>query len=200
MARASKRRCRKAAVALAVVCSMWTAQAGAQRPQTAEANRLFQEGSAAFQAGNLSGADAAFVQLVKLVPHVGAAHSALGATLLAEGRTEAAVPELHTALRLDPSDVRAEINLGMAYRALHQDAKAVQWFRRASTMNAGALDVNESAAYGGALASTGDLAGAEKMLEEVLGAHPGDAILLDSLGAVLARRSRMAEARERFRQ
>ena len=109
-----------------------TAKPVAGAAELKRADQLFRSGSAAFAAGNLSDAHKDFDSLVHLVPRISTAHTAYGVVLLAEGQLLAAVTELETARKLDPNDVRAAINLGVAYRRLDQNEKSVQAFSSAA--------------------------------------------------------------------
>ncbi len=172
----------------------------AQTRTAAEADALFRAGSAAYEAGDLRAADSAFATLVRLLPHTGSAHAAYGAVLLAEGQAKRAATELREAQRLDPKDVRAGLNLGMALRALGDDTGAVAAFRSAGAIT---LQPEEALAYGISLAATGDLHTAERTLKAAL-PHASDPLqrarLLDAMGAILAQEEQLAQAELHFRQ
>jgi protein O-GlcNAc transferase len=163
-----------------------------------KADQLFRSGSAAFQRGDLQAAHADFASLVHLVPQIAAAHTAYGAVLLAEGQPAAAATELEKATRLDPHDVRAAINLGMAYRQLDQNAKAVQAFAGVADRADPALSATESIAYAGALAATQDPARAQTVIEQALDRNPKSAALQDALGTLLAQRRAFPAAQGAF--
>ncbi len=150
------------------------------------ADQLFRSGSAAFAAGDLSTAHKDFAGLVRLMPRISTAHTAYGVVLLAEGQLPAAVTELETARSLDPNDVRAAINLGLAYRRLDQNEKSVQAFSSIANRPDAELSTTEAVLYAGALAATGDAARAQTVIDEALKRDPNSAPLQDALGALLA--------------
>jgi protein O-GlcNAc transferase len=162
------------------------------------ADQLFRSGSAAFAAGNLSAAHADFASLVRLMPRIAAAHTAYGAVLLAEGQLPAAVTELEAARRLDPNDIRAAINLGVAYRRLDQNEKSVQAFSSVANRPDAELSATEAVLYAGALAATRDAARAQTVIEEALKRDPNSAPLQDALGALLAQGGSYPAAQEAF--
>jgi protein O-GlcNAc transferase len=165
-----------------------------------KADRLFRSGSAAFETGDLRTAHTDFASLVRLMPQIATAHSAYGAVLLAENQPAAAVKELEEARRLDPNDVKAAINLGMAYRQLDQNGKAVQAFSSAADRVDAPLSATEAVSYAGALAATQDAARAQTVIEEALHRNPQSAFLQDALGALLAQREDFPAAQEAFRR
>jgi len=163
-----------------------------------KADRLFRAGSAAFETGDLRAAHTDFASLVRLMPRIAAAHTAYGAVLLAEGNPSAAVAELEEARRLDPNDVKAAINLGVAYRQLDQNAKAVQAFSSVADRADAALSATEAVSYAGALAATQDAARAQTVIEGAHNRNPKSAALQDALGALLAQRGAFPAAQEAF--
>ena len=165
-----------------------------------KADRLFRSGSAAFAAGDLKAAHTDFASLVRLVPRIATAHTAYGVVLLAEGQPLAAVKELEEARRLDPNDVKTAINLGVAYRQLDQNGKAVQAFSSVADQPGAALSATEAVSYAGALAATQDAARAQAVIEEALNRIPQSATLQDALGALLAQRGDFPAAQEAFRR
>src|ERR1700733_4499919 len=175
-----------------------TAKPVAGAAELKRADQLFRSGSAAFAAGNLSDAHKDFDSLVHLVPRISTAHTAYGVVLLAEGQLLAAVTELETARKLDPNDVRAAINLGVAYRRLDQNEKSVQAFSSVANRPDGELSATEAVLYAGALAATRDSARAQTVIEEALKRDPNSAPLQDALGALLAQKGSYPAAQEAF--
>ena len=164
-----------------------------------QADRLFRSGSTAFAAGDLSAAHVDFARLVRLAPQVGAAHTAYGVVLLAQGQAEAAVAELEQARRLDPQDERVAINLGVAYHQLGQNSKAVQAFA-AATAKGAPLTVSEAIADAGALVASGDAGRAQAVIEDAVRREPSSALLQDALGVLSAQRGEVDSAKQRFEQ
>ena len=175
-----------------------TAKPVAGAAELKRADQLFRSGSAAFAAGNLSDAHKDFDSLVHLVPRISTAHTAYGVVLLAEGQLLAAVTELETARKLDPNDVRAAINLGVAYRRLDQNEKSVQAFSSVANRPDAELSATEAVLYAGALAATSDSARAQTVIEEALKRDPNSAPLQDALGALLAQKGSYPAAQEAF--
>ena len=134
-----------------------TAKPAASPADIKRADQLFRSGSAAFAAGNLSAAHTDFASLVRLMPRIATAHTAYGVVLFAEGQLPAAVSELEAARKLDPNDVRAAINLGVAYRRLDQNEKSVQAFSSVANRPDAELSATEAVLYAGALAATRDV-------------------------------------------
>jgi tetratricopeptide (TPR) repeat protein len=162
------------------------------------ADQLFRSGSAAFAAGNLSAAHTDFASLVRLMPRIATAHTAYGAVLLAEGQLPAAIAELEEARRLDPHDIRAALNLGVAYRRLDQNAKAVQAFSSVASQSDIDFSATEAVSYAGALAATGEAGRAQTVIEQALNRNPKSAALQDASGALLAQRDAFPAAQEAF--
>jgi protein O-GlcNAc transferase len=163
-----------------------------------KADNLFRSGSAAFERGDLRAAHADFASLVRLVPQIATAHTAYGAVLLAEGQPSAAATELEQARRLDPNDVRAVLNLGMAYRQLDQNEKAVQAFLSVADRVEPALSATEAIAYAGALAATKQPAQAQTVIEQGIERNPQNAALEDALGTLLAQQGAFPAAQQAF--
>ncbi len=174
------------------------ASAAAQTPGIQKADHLFREGSAAFNAGNYQLAHSDFATLVRLVPHVAAAHTAYGAVLLAEGQPLAAVKELEEARRLDPKDVPTIIDLGVGYRQLDRNTEAVGAFSSVADRPGVALSSTEAISYAGALAATQEIGRAQTVIENALQRDPQSAMLQDALGALLAQRGELTGAQQAF--
>ena len=164
-----------------------------------QAGELFQAGSKAYAAGDLKSAHADFAKLVRVAPRVGAAHSALGVVLLAEGDVRGAIAELSIAHKLTPADARTSISLGMAYSRLGDYSHAAEVFDSVPPPSLADLSSEEAIAYGGAMAATGKLPEALSELAAAHAAEPGNAALLDALGSVQAQTGNMAAAEQSFR-
>ena len=176
---------------------------------TAAAGEAFRAGLAAVQTHDFAGAEKAFIRVVKLAPGVAAGHSALGAVLVQEGRPAQAVPELRTALKLDPHDASAELNLGLAVAATLDASAATTADTATLKQGIGALTAWQSqqgkplpADAALALArlqlATGDGAAAQQTLAAAVDGNPQDATLLDGLGVLLAQQNKFAEAQQQF--
>jgi protein O-GlcNAc transferase len=181
----------------AAACAQ-TAKPASGAAEIKRADQLFRSGSAAFAAGNLTVAHTDFAALVRLMPRIAAAHTAYGAVLLAEGQLPAAVTQLEAARSLDPDDVRAAINLGVAYRRLNQNEKSVQAFSSVASRPGAELSASEAVLYAGALAATSDAARAQTVIEQALERNPKTAELQDASGALLAQAGSYPAAQEAF--
>ena len=179
-----------------------------QRPEggiagnTEAAGAAFREGSAAFAAGDLKAAQAAFARVVRLAPAVAAGHAALGSVLLAEDDLRGAARELDEAHRLDPQERQATLNLGVVRSRLGEAAAAVTLFR---SLPAGgqALTPAEVLAFATAFAQTGRTAEATAALQRGVDAGTGasgaeQASLWNALGTLQAQAGQFAVAVESF--
>lgn len=193
-------------------CALWLLLCGAavfgQHPgggaaaNTEAAGAAFHEGSAAFTAGNLKAAQAAFARVVHMVPTVAAGHAALGSVLLAEGDLRGAARELEEAHRLDPHERQATVNLALVRSQLGEAAAAVALFR--SLPGGGeALTPTEALAFATALAQTGQTAEAQTALQGAMSADAGasgaeQASLWNASGTLQAQAGQFADAVESF--
>jgi tetratricopeptide (TPR) repeat protein len=90
-----------------------------------------------------AGAEAAFRQAIDLQPEFEMAHRGLGLALRARGQDEAALRELETATRLDPSDADAHYALALTAWALSRSPSASQGARGALAQDYLALAAEE---------------------------------------------------------
>jgi Flp pilus assembly protein TadD len=115
-----------------------------------------------------------------------------------KGDYKAAIPEWEKAVKLDPSDARAQINLGDALAALGQTEEALARYRKAQ-------EVEPENPYGysrlgGALVRQEKYAEAIPSLERALQINPGDAKAHNTLGLALAGTGRSEEALAEYRK
>jgi len=100
----------------------------AQNPATAkerqgEAQRIFQEGQAALNQGELDHAEAAFLKVLKLDRKSAAAHANLGVVEMRRKKWEKALVELHAAQALAPQITGIRVNIGLVeYRRANYEA------------------------------------------------------------------------------
>ena len=173
------------------VCGAVAASHAQSSPDAAQAalqqaNAAFHAGYAAMQAGKLEEARQDFAETARLAPQLPEAHVALGAILVQLERPDEAIPELGKALDLKPGDATAELNLGLAHETI-----------------------------GKKLAYAGKLPEAEAHLRAAIAALPAsnpadaqesnpsaaqEAEFQDTLGSLLAREKRWAEAEIAFRE
>ena len=191
---------------LALMLSMQTA---APTPvQLRDADEAFRAGSSAAEQHDLARARAAFEKVVKLVPRVGAGHSALGAVLLELNDVNSAVAELRIAHDIDPTDQLATANLATALSREQQFPEALKLFAEvagspggsgtAKPFSPAALSPDGILAYAAALAGTGRAADASVMLSEAAAADTSAWQYEDGLGSLLAQQQKYAEAGEHF--
>jgi tetratricopeptide (TPR) repeat protein len=101
-------------------------------------------------------------------------------------------------IELDPANIEARRNLGMAYVELLETDKA-----REHLIEAAALDPKDAWSYvvlGNILAKKDDLGGAERFLTQALQLKPEDGWALNSLGAICTERHEYDERNEIRRQ
>jgi tetratricopeptide (TPR) repeat protein len=84
------------------------------RAQTEDPRALIQHALSLQQAGDFSGAEAAYRAFLKLRPDEVGAHSNLGVVLVALGRYDEAIEQYKAASRLAPDDIRIAVNLALA--------------------------------------------------------------------------------------
>src|SRR5271154_2041761 len=90
---------------------MWPAML---RAQAEDPRALIQQAFSLQQAGDFTGAAAAYRSFLKLHPDEVGAHSNLGVVLVKLGRYEEAIEEYRAAFRLAPDDTRIGVNLALA--------------------------------------------------------------------------------------
>ena len=191
-------RLRPALVLASVLLASANPNSASGQTATAAASDLFREGSAAFKAGDLGTAHTDFARLVKLAPRVAAAHSALGAVLLVQEQLHPAIAELTEALRLDPNDTQAAINLAVAQSRAGAYPASVARFRALPPEVANSLEPAEILAYATALANTGEVAAAATRLRQGVAGFPAAPDLADALGALQAQQAAYDDARQSF--
>ncbi len=180
----------------AVMCC---AQRTPSSTSATNADRLFRDASAAYSTGRFAEAEAKFRQLVRAAPDVPVAHAALGAVLLQRGNASAAIVELATAHRMAPADADTTLKLALAQQATGQNVEAVTSFREAVAGKA-ALSAEQVRVFAIALGDSGDLSGAQQMLEQGVQGEAPSPLLLDTLATVQAQRGDFSAAEQRLEQ
>jgi tetratricopeptide (TPR) repeat protein len=143
------------------------------------------EGVAAFKAGNYAQAAKEFQGVVEQQPDVYQGHLMLGQVLLKLNRDQEALTHLRKAFELDPSNVQVQLTLGRAYLDLgrHADAGAIL-----GKINASSLPKNQQAVLHRMLATafekSGDSDRAMAELAKAARANPNDANLQYKYGAL----------------
>ena len=134
---------------------------------------------------------------VATVPHHARARNNLGNALIAEDRTEEAIPVLYEALKLAPNEGFIYLNLGTAYLALKQFDRAIPLLQRAVEM---VDDMHSHQALGFAFFMKGDHAAAVPEFEKALEQDPGNAFLHCRLAGALGGLERSEEAVQHFQE
>jgi tetratricopeptide (TPR) repeat protein len=145
------------------------------------------------QAGDDDAAVTAFREAIRLSPAWADAHANLGATLAATD-PKAAINELEKAIELDPSSVKAQYNLALAYgaNAEHDLPKEIEQLRK---VIAAAPDFARARlALGRALLETGNVSDAIAPLEQAVRLDPSVGEAHYQLGLALSRAGRKGEA------
>jgi protein O-GlcNAc transferase len=180
-----------------------TVPAYSQEPSAAlsKADAAYRAGLAALARRNLDEAQADFEEVVRLAPQAEQGHSALGAVLVARGRTTEGIRQLEKALALKSSDSIAQKNLAMAYVHAGSPEKALPLFAR---LDSGAraqkngLTADVLAGYARALAATQQLEAAVEKMRAAIGEDPRNADLHDELGSLYALRGDWPSAQPEF--
>jgi Flp pilus assembly protein TadD len=145
------------------------------------------------QANEDEAAVTAFREAIRLAPTWADAHANLGATLAATDPA-AAVHELGKAIQLDPSSVKAQYNLALAYGASaeHGVNKEIEQLRKVIAV---APDFARAhLALGRALLESGTVSGAIEPLQQAVRLDPSVGEAHYQLGLALSRAGRKTEA------
>lgn len=145
---------------------------------TAAAWAGWEEGVAAFKAGNYQQAVREFEQTVAERPEWPTGHLMLGTALMRLNRNAQAIDSLRKAYDLNPGDAGAQLTLAQAYVAAERYGEAAQLLAK---VNSAALSKDQQTAYGKlytiALEKTGQSDRALTELGKSARANPNDAAL-----------------------
>ncbi len=145
----------------------------------------WEQGVAAFKAGNFAEAARQFEEMVAANPDQAAAQMMLGRALLKTNRAAQAVTALRKAYDLNPSDVATQIFLGQAYLEAGRASEAAQLLSRVNTSSLPASQQQAfSAIYSEALTRSGQGDRAAAELRKLAAAKPGDADIQYQYGAL----------------
>lgn len=149
--------------------------------------------------GNYTEALSLLETAVKLAPGDHRIRQSLSDILYQSGRIKEAEQELRTALRFEPDNPLALNNLGYFLvdqdRDLNEAADMIEAAVAADPQNAAYLD-----SYGWAQFKLGKLDLAEKYLLSALKIEPNEPVVLEHLGDVYGKQSKMDMAREQWRR
>jgi tetratricopeptide (TPR) repeat protein len=156
------------------------------RADAEEARRAFAAGSASFDAGDLNGAERQFAAAAQLLPDWGLAHLELGIARLAlDPRDPRALASLSEAVRLDPDNARAHLQLGYACEHQGRSVQAEYELRRAVALRP---ELHEARfALAGLLAASGRDDEAIETYLELLDRSPNDVAALAALAELYER-------------
>jgi tetratricopeptide (TPR) repeat protein len=124
------------------------------------------------------------------------AHLNLGALLLSRLRTQEAIDQLQTALKLNASSAEAHDMLGSALRSVGRSQEAIGQFRAALRANPDYIEARYDLAA--SLARAGDYPGAIENFRPVIEAFPNDSRLRNEWGEMLARSGDLSGALQQF--
>lgn len=124
------------------------------------------------------------------------AHLNLGALMLSRLKTQDAIEELETAVKLNGRSPEAHDMLGSALRSVGRSQEAVAQFRQALAVNPSYIEARYDLAV--SLARAGDLKGAAENFRAVLNAFPKDSRLRNEWGEMLAGSGDLAAALQEF--
>ena len=123
--------------------------------------------------------------MVRRHPEDASVHATLGNILVEQSLIDQAIPELQTAIRLDPSLDKPHYQLGKIYAGKHMDADAAVQFREVARITDGFDAKFELASV---LAEAGKWDEAEKLVRELVGLRPNEFRGIVLLGRVLVHR------------
>jgi predicted Zn-dependent protease len=145
----------------------------------------WEEGVAAFKAGNFAQAAKEFEALAAVNPEQAQVQIMLGRSLLKTNRASQAVTALRKAYDLNPNDVATQIFLGQAYLDAGRAGEAVQLLGRVNTSSLPAAQQQAfSAIYSEALTKSGQGDRAADELRKVAAAKPNDPDIQYQYGAM----------------
>jgi len=168
---------RRSVVSLAVACALLI---------TSGAFAGYEEGVAAFRAGNYEQAVAEFQQFVEDRPDQQAGYVMLGRSLISARRAGEAVGPLQKALELSPGDIPSTVYLGQAF---YQGGKPRESISTLSKLNIGGLPANAQIQVyqmrGASYARLGNTGSAAADLGRVADLKPNDAAARFEYGQML---------------
>jgi protein O-GlcNAc transferase len=169
----------------------------AQESATAskKAMALYQAGSMALSKNDLSTALRDFQEAVQLEPASGALRGTLGFILLKTGNVKESVPQFEAALKKNPFDFTAGLNLAVAYEQMGQPEKAVAVFatlETAARTQKRAMPANFYLMYARDLVSTQQVPAAIVQMRRAVDVKPQDAGIAGQSGVTLCDAAELA--------
>jgi tetratricopeptide (TPR) repeat protein len=129
----------------------------------------------------------------------GAGHLERGVQLEAVGRINDAIAETEKALELDPSIVKAHVNLLILYGRIGNAKKAEEHYKAVAALDPAQLP-DAYYNYGVLLVKEGNFEEAEKAFRKTLEIAPTNDAAHDNLGYLLERQGKLAEAASEYRK
>lgn len=143
---------------------------------------------------NWDEAEREFRRAIELNPRYASAHQWFGFLLTARGQHDAALLEGHTALELDPASVSGRRSMGWMCCYARRYDQALDHLARAHEMNP--MAVESDRILGTTLELQGQSSEAERVLRAAMNLPGADAYTKATLGWVLARAGKRAEAEQ----
>ena len=153
-------------------------------------------GTASTMARDYKKAADEFARAIELDPKLPSAHALYGRAVMATGDPAKAIDAFRSELRIDSNDFDSNLYLGVLLKQDQKYAEALPYLRRALEVRPGAPDVRYQIAS--LQFSSGNIAGAEKLLEDLVKESPDFVEAHVSLATIYYRLKRKEEGdRER---
>lgn len=154
-----------------------------------DVNQAIDQAIARHQAGDWSGAEAGYRDILVVAPVLADIHYLLGMACLSQGKAAAAVKSLRTALRMKDGQGEWWHNLGIALRQAGEQTAAVDAFANAAArLEADPARLAEALTEQGALLASTESDQAETLLRRALALNPGLPSARGNLAAVIFNR------------
>ena len=165
-------------------------------PQLASAQtpvrELFQQGSAAQDAGKYSQAEAIWRRVLQIEPKNAYAYYNLGIALRNQGKLEQAIAAYKKAIQLNPNYANAYINLGVALYYQKKLEQAIAAYKKAIQLNPKDADAYNN--LGAALSDQGKLEQAIAAYKKAIQLNPNYANAYNGLGNALSDQKKLEQA------
>jgi len=141
---------------------------------------------------------ALFTHALKTTQHSAKLEHLVGNALLRQGSGAEAISHYREALRLDPEDVIAHLNISQALSESGRTSEAEAHYRQALWLQPQNAEAHNDLGF--LLSQLGRPREAEAQFREALRWKPGQAVVYNNLGVVLQESGRTAEAEEHYRE